>query len=111
MQVFPQAWSGLTGKVLHVVILFNLHSCCALQDWMFITLANCEPGELIQSCIIFLFWHSSENVEKIVHIINSVWDLSASGIYNIFEFSYIYCNDSFTGYQDKLIETFSEVNE
>jgi hypothetical protein len=64
MQDFPQAWSGLPGKVLHVVILFNLYSSCGLQDCISITLANCEPSELIQSCIIFLLCHSSENVKK-----------------------------------------------
>jgi hypothetical protein len=72
MQDLCQAWSGLTGKVLHVVIRFNLYNSCGLQYCMFITLVNCEPGVLIQSCIIFLFWHSSENVEKIVPMINSV---------------------------------------
>jgi len=72
MQYFPKARSGLTGKELHVVILFNLYSNCGVQDCMFIARANCEPGALIQSCIIFLFWHSSENVEKIVAMINLV---------------------------------------
>jgi hypothetical protein len=72
MQYFPKARSGLTGKVLRVVILFNLYSDCGLQGCMFIARANCEPGELIQSCIIFLFWHSSENVLKIVPMINLV---------------------------------------